>query len=132
VYDIPNLAFVNYSRLPNGQPSPANTQAAFLTGATTYDPHGGISPFAVFSLDASYSLPTPQLPVLKKVTFDLNIQNLFDEKYFQYFYKQISPAAKCPVTVNNPTGSIYGCGPSFTDGIPGQPFTVFFTVTARF
>jgi iron complex outermembrane receptor protein len=104
-----------------------------LTGATTYDPRGGISPFAVFNLDASYTLPTPTMPILKKVTFDLNIQNLFDNHYFQYFFKQISPSSSgCPISKNDPTGNIYGCTPQFADGIPGEPFSVFFTVTARF
>ncbi len=127
VFDVPGLQYVNYSH------TSANTQAAFLTGATVYDPHGGISPYATFSLDTNYVLPTPYLPLVKKITFDANIINLFDQRYFQYFYKQISPAASCPVTKSNPSGSIYGCGPNnLTDGIPGQPFTVLFTVTARF
>jgi hypothetical protein len=26
----------------------------------------------------------------------------------------------------------YGCTPEYADAIPGQPFSVFFTVTARF
>jgi iron complex outermembrane receptor protein len=133
VYTVPGLQGVNYSTLPNGQPGPNNTQAAFLTGATVYNPNGGIAPFATFSLDANYTLPTPYMPILKKVTFDLNVQNIFDQRFFQYFYQQISPAASCPVTKSNPTGSIYGCGPAnLTDGIPGEPFTVLFTVTARF
>ena len=102
-----------------------------FTGATTTDPHGGISPFAVFNLDLNYTVPTPELPAVKKITFDLNIQNLFDQRYFQYFYKQISPAS-CSKTPSNPTGNPYGCTPQFADGIPGEPFSVFFTVTARF
>jgi iron complex outermembrane receptor protein len=76
-------------------------------------------------------MPTPYMPILKKVTFDLNVQNLFDQHYFQYFYKQISPT-NCSVTANNPTGNPYGCTPQFADAIPGQPFSVFFSVTARF
>ena len=102
-----------------------------FTGATTTDPGGGISPFVVFNLDMNYTIPTPDLPAVKKITFDLNIQNLFDQKYFQYFYKQISPAS-CSKTTTNPTGNPYGCTPQFADGIPGEPFSVFFTVTARF
>jgi iron complex outermembrane receptor protein len=102
-----------------------------FTGATTTDPNGGISPFVVFNLDTSYTMPTPYMPILKKVTFDLNVQNLFDQHYFQYFYKQISPT-NCSVTANNPTGNPYGCTPQFADAIPGQPFSVFFSVTARF
>jgi iron complex outermembrane receptor protein len=106
-----------------------------MTGATTYDPHGGISPFAVFSLDVNYVLPTPQLPVLKRIVFDANIQNLFDQRYFQYFYKQISPA-NCGSFTSGPFVGLaknnYSCGTSFADAIPGQPFSIFFTVTARF
>jgi iron complex outermembrane receptor protein len=106
-----------------------------VTGATTTDPNGGISPFAIFNLDASYTLPTPYLPVLKKITFDANIQNLFDNRYFQYFYKQISPG-NCGTIKSGPFAGLpannYSCNPSFADAIPGQPFSVFFTVTARF
>ncbi len=123
VFRVPGVQGVNYS-------DPLQVFNTF-TGATTYDPNGGIAPFAVFNLDVNYSLPTPQLGFLKKLTFDLNIQNLFDERFFQYFYKQISPSA-CNVTPQNPTGNNYGCTPQFADGIPGQPFSAFFTVTARF
>jgi iron complex outermembrane receptor protein len=102
-----------------------------FTGATTTDPHGGIAPFTTFSIDMSYKLPTPELPVIKYVLFDLNAQNIFNRTYWQYYYKQVSPAA-CSVTATNPTGNPYGCGKEFADGIPGQPASVFFTVTARF
>jgi iron complex outermembrane receptor protein len=113
----------------------AYTRYNQITGATTTDPHGGISPFAVFNLDANYTLPTPYLPVLKKVIFDVNIQNLFNQRYFQYFYKQISPT-NCGTIKSGPLAGAaannYSCSPQFADGIPGQPFSVFFTVTARF
>jgi iron complex outermembrane receptor protein len=103
-----------------------------FTGATTTDKNGGgISPFVVFNLDANYTMPTPQLGFMKKVTFDLNVQNLFNEVYNQYFYKQVSPVS-CPKSAKDPTGNSYGCTPQFSDAIPGQPFSVFFTVTARF
>jgi iron complex outermembrane receptor protein len=113
------------------------------SGDTTYDPNGGINAFETFNLDLNYKLPTPQLPLLKSITFDTNIQNLFDRRYFAYFYKQISPNAcgsftSGPFDVINPqTGAIYtksnyGCTPQFSDGLSGQPFSVFFTVTARF
>ena len=118
-----------------------------ITGETTYDPNGGIAPFVVFNLDASYTLPTPFLPVIKRIVFDLNIQNLFDERYFQYFYKQISPGA-FPAFTSGPFGPhplagspgtiVPGLarnnysGAEFADGIPGQPFSAFFSVTARF
>jgi iron complex outermembrane receptor protein len=103
-----------------------------FTGATTTDVHGGgISPFAIFNLDVNYKLPTPHMPVMKSITFDLNIQNLFDQRYFQYFYKQVSPVS-CAVSAKDPTGNPYGCTPQFSDDIPGEPFAAFFTVTARF
>ena len=114
----------------SGGPKSNNVFDTF-TGATTTDKNGGISPFAIFNLDMNYKLPTPNLPVMKSVTFDLNIQNLFDQHYFQYYYKQVSPSS-CAKTATNPTGNPYGCTPQFADGIPGQPFSVFFTVTARF
>jgi iron complex outermembrane receptor protein len=111
--------------------APGCTRFSQLSGATVYDPNGGISPFVVFNLDMNYTLPTPTLPVIKQVKFDLNIQNLFDQRFFQYYYKQVSPSA-CPITKSNPVGSQYNCSLEFADGIPGEPFSVFFTVTARF
>ncbi len=115
----------------SGHAPPSCTRFSQLSGATVYDPNGGISPFVTFNLDLNYTLPTPQLPMIKNIKFDLNIQNLFNEHYFQYFYKQVSPSA-CPRTASNPTASQYNCTPEFADGIPGQPFSVFFTVKARF
>ena len=136
---FPGLLPLNYAGCP-GVPGTTGACQAYtrytqLTGATTYDPHGGISPFAVFNLDLNYTLPTPQLPVLKRLVFDVNIQNLFDQRYFQYFYKQISPNG-CGTFKSGPFVGLpinnYGCTPEFADAIPGQPFSVFFTVTARF
>ena len=122
-------------------PVPIESSCAYtrynqVTGATvTNTSGGGISPFAIFNLDISYVLPTPYLPALKKVTFDLNIQNLFDQHYFQYFYSQISPG-NCGTITSGPlkgaAANNYSCTPQFEDGIPGQPFSAFFTVTARF
>ncbi len=130
----PKNAFIQSG--PNkGQPNPdapsSCTRFSQLSGATVYDPNGGISPFVVFNLDMNYTLPTPSLPVIKHVKFDLNIQNLFNQHFFQYYYKQVSPSA-CPATASNPVASQYNCTPEFADGIPGEPFSVFFTVTARF
>ncbi len=107
------------------------TRFSQLTGSTVYDPNGGIKSFFVTNLDISYTLPTPFLPALKRLKFDLNVQNLFNKFYYQYFYKQISPGS-CQVTKTNPTGNPYGCSLDFADGIPGQPASVFFTVSARF
>ena len=120
-----------YTGCQGTNPPPACTRFSQLSGATVYDPNGGISPFAVFNLDVNYTLPTPFLPALKRVKFDLNIQNLFDQHFFQYYYRQVSPSA-CPATKANPVASQYNCSPQFADGIPGQPFSVFFTVSARF
>jgi iron complex outermembrane receptor protein len=149
-YDLGGTAYLNVPNFPgleplnfNGCPGNPGTTGSCLaytrynqiTGATVYDPHGGISPFTVFNLDANYTLPTPQLPVLKHVVFDLNIQNLFDQRYFQYFYKQISPN-NCGTIKSGPfiglPANNYSCTPSYSDAIPGEPFAVTFTVTARF
>jgi len=136
----------------------AYTRYNQITGATTTDTKsGGISPFAVFDLDLSYTVPTPQLPALKRLTFDVNIQNLFNQRFFQYFYKQISPTScssfggqgqyfndpatgqpgktnpgpgQGPVQQLRPNN--YSCSPQFSDAIPGQPFSIIFTVTGRF
>jgi iron complex outermembrane receptor protein len=125
---------------PGGQGSnpgcAAYTRYNQVTGATTTNrTGGGISPFALFNLDATYTLPTPQLPLLKHIVFDANVQNIFNQKYFQYFYSQISPA-ECGTFTSGPFKGLqrnnYSCTPSFQDGIPGQPFGVYFTVTARF
>jgi iron complex outermembrane receptor protein len=138
-FQFAGLEPLNFAGCP-GNPNPNGSCLAYtrynqLTGATTTDPNGGISPFAVFNLDVNYTLPTPYLPLLKKVTFDANIQNLFDQRYFQYFYKQISPSS-CGTIKTGPLAGLpannYSCTPEFADGIPGQPFSVFFTVTARF
>ncbi len=136
---FPGLEPLNFTGCTPASPTtcPAYTRYNQITGATVTNTHGGgISPFAVFNLDLNYTLPTPYLPVLKKITFDLNVQNLFDQRYFQYFYSQISPS-NCGTTITSgplkgaPPNN-YSCSPQFEDGIPGQPFSAFFTVTARF
>jgi len=151
-YDLGGTAYLNEPNYPgllplnfNGCPGykggttvgscEAYTRYNQLTGATVYDPHGGLAPFVVFNLDVNYKLPTPQLPVLKSVTFDANVVNLFNKQFYQYFYKQIPPAA-CGTIKSGPfiglQANNYSCTPEFADGIPGQPLSVFFTVTARF
>ncbi len=149
-YDLNGTAYLTVPNFPGlapldftgctGNPAtqqgcPAYTRYNQITGSTVYDPNGGYNPFAVFSLDVNYKLPTPQLGYVKSVTFDLNIQNLFDERFFQYFYRQTSPNA-CGTIKTGPfaglTANNYSCTPAFADGIPGQPFSAFFTVTARF
>ncbi len=144
VTNYTGLAPLDYGGCPGAAPAGSvSKQAGCLaysrynqvTGATTYDPHGGISPFAIFNLDLNYTLPTPFLPAVKRVVFDFNVQNLFNQHYFQYFYKQISPG-NCGTFTSGPFTGLarnnYSCSPQFSDGIPGQPFSVFFTMTARF
>jgi len=139
--NYPGLAPLNFNGCPGYLggttvgPCSAYTRYNQLTGATVYDPNGGQNPFVVFNLDLNYKLPTPQLPVMKSITFDVNIQNLFNAHFYQYFYKQIPPAS-CGLIKSGPfiglQANNYSCTPEFADGIPGQPFSTFFTVTARF
>ncbi len=142
--DVPNypgLAPLNFNGCPGYKGGTttgsclAYTRYNQITGATVYDPNGGQNPFVVFNLDLNYKLPTPQLPVMKSITFDLNVANLFNEHFFQYFYKQIPPAS-CGTIKSGPFAGLaannYSCTPEFADGIPGQPLSLFLTVTARF
>ena len=137
-YDLNGFENVGpLSSVPGAQPGSYAYYNA-LAGSTTYDPHGGISPFAIFNLDLNYKLPVRNAGPLKTVSFDLNVLNIFNTHYFQYFYRQVSPAAcgTFPSTakpgfagqaVNN-----YTCTPQFQDGLPGEPAAITFTVTARF
>jgi iron complex outermembrane recepter protein len=142
--NFPGLLPLTYGGCPGPAPAGGNTSgnscAAYtrynqITGATTYDPNGGISPFVIFNIDLNYKLPTPELPVVKYITFDLNAVNIFNRTYWQYFYKQVSPA-NCGTFTSGPFTGLaknnYSCTPEFADAIPGQPASVFFTVTARF
>ena len=113
----------------------------FATGQTITNVNNQLSAFVVFNLDANYSLPAKYFGVhsfLKKVDFDLNIQNLFNEQYFQYFYAQVSPASCGSFPANAKAGfagnqrSNYSCSQEFQDGLAGEPFAATFTVTARF
>ncbi len=109
----------------------------YRAGATTTNPANRLGAFATFNLLLSYTVPTPEIPMVKHLKFDLNILNLFDQHYYQYYYNQVTPAA-CPTRSFAGTGgavlpqSAYSCVPSFNDGLPGEPFAVTFTVTARF
>jgi len=135
--------FENIGPLPigatYGQPAYFNA----VSGATVTDlnPKDGISPYVLWNLDLNYTLPTPGLPFLKKVKFDLNVQNIFNHMYYQYFYHQESPANCSNAGDNGKVASgiykgtpltNYSCTPEFADGIPGEPFSVIFTVSARF
>ncbi len=107
----------------------------FTAGQTVYNPNGGISPFAIFNLDMNYKMPLRGAGPLKRLDFDLNVLNLFDNRYFQYFYSQLTPA-NCGNFKSGPFKgqqiSNYGCSPAFQDGLPGQPASVTFTMAAAF
>jgi iron complex outermembrane receptor protein len=89
-------------------------------GDTVTDLHHQLPEFAVFNLLMNYTLPLPSAAIAKSVKFELNIQNIFDERYFQYYYSQIAP-----------TNGEYTSAP-YLDGLPGEPFSTTFTMTARF
>ena len=104
-------------------------------GATTYDPNGGINPYVLFSLDATYTMPTPGLRYVRELKFNLNVQNMFDQHYYAYYYKQISPNACGNFTSGPFKGqpiSDYGCTPEFADALSGEPASVTVTISAKF
>ena len=116
-----------------GAPGTYNYYSA-TAGATTYDPNGGISPFATFNLDLNYKLPVYSAGPIKQLSFDLNVINMFNTHYFQYLYRQVAPATQGNFTSGPFKGepiSPYS-GPSFANGIAGEPAAVTFTVSARF
>ncbi len=133
-YDLPGTA--NVGRIPGIAAAPG-TYAYYnaVTGSTIYDPNGGLKPFVVFNLDMNYKLPVKNVGPLKTISFDLNVLNLFNNQYFQYFYKQTSPSA-CGTITSGPfkgqPANNYSCTPQFADGLPGEPFAITFTATARF
>ncbi len=96
---------------------------------------GGISPFAIFNLDLSYKMPIRAAGPMKSLDFDLNVLNIFNQGYFQYFYNQVSPAS-CGNFKSGPFKgqaiTNYGCSPAFNDGLPGEPASITFTVRAHF
>ncbi len=138
--------FENIGPLPIGAAYGSPAYFTAVSGATVTDtnPKDGISPYVLFNLDLNYTLPTPGLPYLKRIKFDLNLQNLFNHMYFQYFYHQESPANCSTAGDPNNPGHVasgiykgvaltnYSCSPEFADGIPGEPFAAIFTVSARF
>ena len=137
-YDL--VGSENLGLIPGIQARPGTyNYYSAVSGSTTYDPNGGISPFVIFNLDANYRLPVKNAGPLKTLSFDLNVLNLFDNHYFQYFYRQITPAT-CGNFSNNDRRpgfagqqvSNYGCSPQYADGLPGEPFAITFTATAHF
>ncbi|MGI4746812.1 MAG: TonB-dependent receptor [Janthinobacterium lividum] len=105
------------------------------TGQTFYNKNGGISPFAIFNLDVNYRLPVHNAGPLTYVDFDLNVLNIFNTKYFQYFYNQVSPSS-CGNFATGPFKgkaiNPYGCSQAFNDALPGEPAAVTFSVRAHF
>ncbi|WP_239478958.1 TonB-dependent receptor [Lichenicola cladoniae] len=105
------------------------------TGQTTYNKNGGISPFAIFNLDLNYKMPVHGAGPLTLVDFDLNVLNIFNTRYFQYFYNQVSPAACGKFTSGPFKGqqiNSYGCSTAFNDALPGEPAAITFSVRAHF
>ena len=135
-YDVTGLQ--NLGPLPSVPPFGTYGYYTFTSGATTYDPNGGLSPYVIFNLDVNYSLPVKPLgvPYLKKLDFDLNILNLLNNHYFEYFYRQITPTAPNPPTFQS--GPFRGqavsnySGANFADALAGEPFAATFTITAKF
>jgi len=88
-------------------------------GDTVTNLNDKLPAFTIYNLLISYTLPTPGLP-LKHLKFDLNLQNITNERYWQYYYSQIPP-------VNGEY-----LGGAYEDGLPGMPFAATFSITARF
>jgi iron complex outermembrane receptor protein len=133
-YDV--TGFTNLGPLPTVPAYPSRAYYDFTSGATTYDPNGGLAAYVLFNLDMNYKLPIAQTThgIVKSLDFDLNILNLFNNGYFQYFYKQISPTNPITFTSGPFKGqqsSNYN-GASFSDALAGEPFAATFTITAKF
>lgn len=132
-YDLDG--FTNVGALPGVGPFGSYNYYNVTSGATTYDPNGGIAPFMVFLLDANYTMPVKGVGPLHQLGFNLNIYNLFNQHFHQYYYKQVSPSS-CGTFSSGPFAgqaiSNYGCSPQFADSLPGEPFAVTFTVSAKF
>jgi iron complex outermembrane receptor protein len=130
--------FENIGPLPIGASYGSQAYFDSVAGATVTDtnPKNGISPYVLWNLDVNYTMPTPGLPLLKRLKFDLNVQNIFNHMYFQYFYHQITPAGCTGVVPSGIYKGVpltnYSCSPEFADGIPGEPFSVIFTISAKF
>ena len=138
---IDGQGFTNLGAIPgvNGAFGTYNYYNATAGQTFTNENGGGISPFAIFNLDLSYKMPIRAAGPLRSLDFDLNVLNIFNQGYFQYFYNQISPAS-CGTFSNNDKRpgfagqkiSNYGCSPLFNDGLPGEPASITFTMRAHF
>ena len=92
-----------------------------VTAGNTYtDTHYKEPAFTIFNLLATYDLPVHRQYV-KDLTFALNVQNLFNLKYYQYEYLQIGTFGY----------GVYG-GNSFKTAVPGIPADITFDVAAKF
>lgn len=132
-YDVTGLT--NIGAIPGVAPYGTYEYYNATAGQTVYNPNGGIAPFAIFNLDVNYKLPVRNAGPLQRLDFDLNVLNIFNTHYFQYFYNQISPASCGNFTSGKFKGqpiSNYGCTPSFDDALPGEPAAITFTIAARF
>ena len=128
--------FVNLGPIPgvNGGFGTYNYYNATSGQTFTNTNGGGISPFAVFNLDVNYKMPIRAAGPLKSLDFDLNVLNIFNQSYFEYFYNQISPSSAGKFTSGPFKGeqiSNYSTAP-FNSALPGEPASITFTVRAHF
>ncbi len=102
--------------------SPASAQAIAnpqLAAATVTNQGFKLSAYAIFNLGVHYSLPVERLPI-KKIDFQFNVQNLFNQHYYAYYYNQYVSYA-----------GVYGGAP-YSSAVPGAPTVVVLDVSARF
>jgi iron complex outermembrane receptor protein len=104
----------------NGNPIPANPlNAATVTNQNILNPAN-----FVVNLLLTYKIPL-QTKALQSLTVDLNMQNIFDERYYTYTYQS-----------QNPVEGIYDPylpgGQPYTSGFVGQPRSVMIDVVAKF
>ena len=100
-------------------PNPAVTPNPQLQAATVTNQGYKLSAYALFNASLHYTLPVERLPI-KKIDFQLNAQNIFNQHYKAYFYNQY-------VSYNG----VYGGAP-YSTFIPGAPAVVLFQASARF
>lgn len=102
-------------------PDPAVTPDPTLQAATVTNQGYKLSAYAIFNLSAHYTLPVdnPRIPI-KKLDFQLSVENLFNQHYKAYFYNQYVSYA-----------GVYGGAP-YSTFVPGAPAAVLLNVSARF
>ena len=100
-------------------PNPAVTPNPQLQAATVTNQGYKLSAYALFNASLHYTLPVEHMPV-KKIDFQLNAQNIFNQHYKAYFYNQYVSYA-----------GVYGGAP-YSTFIPGAPAVVLFQASARF